>query len=54
MKIARLVNQLCYYTDFRALFLKTIKCGEWVVYVEKVTIMNREKNSHSHLLHPHI
>ena len=25
------------YTDFRALFLKTIKCDEWVVYAERVT-----------------
>ena len=37
-KIARIVYQLCYYTDFRALFLKTIKCGEWVVHAERVTL----------------
>ena len=29
VKIARIVYQLCDYTDFRALFLKTRKCGKW-------------------------
>ena len=39
MEIARIVDQLCYYTHFRALFLKTIKCGEWVVYAERVNLI---------------
>ena len=40
VKISRIdwiVYQLCDYTDFRALFLKTINHGERVVYAESVT-----------------
>ena len=37
MKIARIVYQLCDYTDFRADFLQTRICGEWVVYAERGT-----------------
>ena len=39
MKIARIVYQLCDYTHFRADFLQTSICGEWVVYAERVTYM---------------
>ena len=37
MEIARIVDQLCDYTHFRADFLQTRICGEWLVYAERVT-----------------
>ena len=37
MKIARIVYQLCDYTDFRAEFLQTRICGKWLVFTNQVT-----------------
>ena len=37
MKIARIVYQLCDYTDFRADCLQTIICGKWLVFANQVT-----------------
>ena len=37
MKIARIVYQLCDYTDFRADFLQTRICGKWLVFENQVT-----------------
>ena len=37
MKISKIVYQLCDYTHFRADFLQTRICGEWLVYAERVT-----------------
>ena len=37
MKIARIVYQLCDYTDFRADFLQTRICGKWLVFANQVT-----------------
>ena len=37
MKIARIVYQLCDYTDFRVDFLQTRICGKWLVFANQVT-----------------
>ena len=37
MKIARIVYQLCDYTDFRADFLQTRICGKWLIFANQVT-----------------
>ena len=39
MKIARIVYQLCDYTDFRADFLQTRICGKWLIFANQVTFM---------------
>ena len=39
VKIARIVYQLCDYTDFRADFLKTRICGKWSVFANQVTFI---------------
>ena len=36
-KIARIVDQLCDYADFRADFLKTRICRKWSVFANQVT-----------------
>ena len=40
MKIARIVYQLCDYTDFRADFLQTRICGKWLGFANQVTYSN--------------
>ena len=40
LKIARIVYQLCDYTDFRADFLQTGICGKWLVFANQVTYTN--------------
>ena len=37
MKIAKIVYQLCDYTDFRADFPQTRICGKWLVFANQVT-----------------
>ena len=40
MKVARIVYQLCDYTDFRADFLQTRICGKWLVFANQVTYVH--------------
>ena len=48
MKVARIVYQLCDYTDFRADFLQTRIWGKWLVFANQVTY-NYYANSTSQL-----
>ena len=41
MKVARIVYQLCDYTDFRADFLQTRIWGKWLVFANQVTYITQ-------------
>ena len=47
MKIARIVYQLCDYTDFRADFLQTRICGKWLVFANQVTYYVQFESKHA-------
>ena len=40
VKVARIFYQLCDYRNFRAVFLKTIKCRKWLVFTNQVTYIH--------------
>jgi len=45
MKIAQIIYQLCQNVYLRAVFLRIKKCGEWVVYPERVTYVNKTRQT---------